>query len=145
MRNNIDKVQTMIRSFLGRSSGRYLVIGGSVYALELLIIFIGQRAGLSAVWAVSLGFWVGLVVSFLLQKFVTFGDKRTHHRVLLPQIIAMGLLVLFNYGFTVLATKLLIGFMPAVVIRTLALAITTIWNYYLYKTHIFNWGKGAVY
>ena len=77
-------------------------------------------------------------MSFILTKFVTFRDKRTHHRVLLPQIIAMSLLVLFNFGFTLLVTQLLAHVVPAVVSRTVALGITTIWNFYLYRTHIFK-------
>jgi putative flippase GtrA len=117
---------------------RYLFIGVSVYALELVIIVIAQRLGASAVVAVGLSFWLGLIVSFVLQKLVTFGDKRLHHRVLLPQVMAFSLLVLFNFGFTILVTKLLSPTIPAVLTRTLALGITTIWNFYLYKTRIFK-------
>jgi putative flippase GtrA len=117
---------------------RYLVIGVSVYALELLIIVIAQQLGASAVVAVGLSFWLGLGISFGLQKFVTFGDKRLHHKVLLPQIAAYCLLVLFNFGFTILVTKLLESWVPAVVTRTIALGTTTLWNFYLYKTRIFN-------
>jgi putative flippase GtrA len=127
-----------LRSFLKKPGGRYLVIGGSVYLLELVVIFVAQRMGASAVLSVGLSFWIGLVISFVLQKSITFGDKRLHHRVLLPQVIAFSLLVLFNFGFTLLVTNLLSPGLPAVVIRTLALGITTIWNFYLYKTRIFK-------
>jgi putative flippase GtrA len=124
---------------------RYLLVGGSVYALELLVIVIGQHAGLSAVAAVALAFWVGLVVSFLLQKFVTFGDNRTHHRVVLKQVAAVGLLVLWNFLFTIGVTKLLSNYLPATVLRTIALLITTLWNFYLYKTSIFRGPSNPVY
>ena len=124
---------------------RYLVIGGSVYLLELVVIVVAQGLGTSAVVAVGLSFWTGLVVSFGLQKIVTFGDKRLHHRVLLPQIIAYSLLVLFNFGFTIVVTKLLISVIPAVATRTLALAITTLWNFYLYRTRIFKTDDNPVY
>lgn len=117
---------------------RYLVIGVSVYILELLIIVVAQQLGASAVLAVALSFWLGLSVSFGLQKFITFGDKRTHHKVLVPQIAAYCLLVLFNFGFTILVTKLLQAWLPAVVTRSVALGTTTIWNFYLYRTRIFN-------
>jgi len=124
---------------------RYLVIGVSVYMLELLIIITAQSFGASSVIAVTLSFWIGIFSSFLLQKFITFGDKRVHHRVLLSQIILYSLLVLFNFGFTLVLTKMLSSTMPVVFIRTLAIAITTIWNYYLYKTHIFNIDNNTVY
>jgi putative flippase GtrA len=126
------------RQLLQRPGMRYLLIGGSVYALELVVIFIAQYYGASAVVAVGLSFWSGLVVSFALQKLVTFSDKRLHHQVLIPQVIAFSLLVLFNFGFTVLITKLLNDVIPAAVCRTLALGLTTIWNFYLYKTRIFK-------
>jgi len=125
---------------------RYLVIGVSVYIFELLVIIVAQKLGSSAVVAVGLSFWLGLLVSFALQKLVAFGDKRMHHKVLIPQVIAFSLLVLFNFGFTLLVTKLLSPPLPAMVARTLALGTTTLWNFYLYKTRVFrNTGEPAVY
>ncbi len=124
---------------------RYAIIGGSVYLFELTVIVAAQQLGASAVVAVGISFWLGLIVSFGLQKIVTFGDRRLHHRVLIPQIVAFSLLVFFNFGFTLLVTKLLIHVVPAVVTRTLALGITTIWNFYLYKTRIFKLSTNTVY
>jgi len=134
-----------LKAFLRRPFGRYLVVGVSVYIFELVVIFVAQHLGANAVVAVGLSFWLGLMVSFVLQKFVTFGDKRTHHRILLPQLMAVTALVLFNFGFTVLVAQLLSHVFPAVVIRTLALGVTTIWNFYLYKTRIFKPSEGNVY
>lgn len=133
------------KSLLSRPGYRYIVIGGSVYLLELVVIVAAQKFGQSPVVAVGLSFWIGLVVSFFLQKVVTFEDKRMHHRVLLPQIVVFSLLVVFNFGFTVLVTKLLQNSIPAVATRTIALGITTIWNFYLYKTRIFKGGESVVY
>jgi putative flippase GtrA len=117
---------------------RYVVVGGTTYVIELAVIVIAQHLGASAVGAVAISFWFGLVVSFTLQKLVTFGDKRTHHKVVLPQIASFSLLVMFNFGFTIVVTKLLEHTLPVVAIRTLAIGITTLWNYYLYKTRIFR-------
>jgi hypothetical protein len=38
--------------------GRYLVIGGSVYLFELVVIFVAQNMGASAIVAVGLSFWL---------------------------------------------------------------------------------------
>ena len=130
---------------LQKPSHRYLVIGVSVYLFELLVIFVAQSLGANNVLAVGLSFWLGLIVSFILQKVITFKDKRTHHRVLLPQIIAFSLLVLFNFGFTILVTELLTGIVPAAITRTIALGITTVWNFYLYRTKIFKTDDNPVY
>jgi len=117
---------------------RYVVVGGSTYVIELAVILLAQHFGAGAVTAVVISFFVGLVISYTLQKLVTFGDKRTHHKVVLPQFASFALLVLFNLGFTIAVTRLLEHDLPVVVIRTLAIGITTLWNYYLYKTRIFR-------
>jgi putative flippase GtrA len=124
---------------------RYLLVGGGVYALELLVIITGQRAGLAAVPAVALAFWVGLLVSFVLQKFVTFGDHRTHHKIVLKQFLAVSLLVVWNFLFTIVVARLLAQHAPATVTRSIALLITTLWNFYLYKTSIFRGPENPVY
>jgi len=127
-----------IQVSLRRPGFRYLIVGSSVYVLELIIILVAQLLGAGPVLAVAISFILGTVVSFALQKLVTFGDKRMHHKIVIPQLIATCLLVAFNFGFTLLVTKLFAHVLPAVVSRTIALLITTIWNFYLYKTRIFN-------
>ena len=136
-------MQAKLRALLARPGGRYLVIGSSVYVFELAVIVVAQKFGANTVVAVGIGFWFGLIVSFSLQKLITFGDKRLHHRILIPQLLAFTLLVLFNFGFTILMAKLLTHVFPAVVIRTVALGITTIWNFYLYRTRIFKQAESA--
>jgi putative flippase GtrA/LmbE family N-acetylglucosaminyl deacetylase len=120
--------------------GRYIVIGLSVYLFELGVIYTAQHAGANPLVAVSLSFWLGLLVSFALQKFVTFRDHRMHHQIVLTQFATVTALVIGNFCFTLLVTELLRPFVPAAVSRTIALGITTLWNFYLYKTRIFTGG-----
>lgn len=120
------------------ASGRYLLVGGSVYLFELAIIVLLQRFGASPTWAVAVSFCLGTLLSFLLQKLVTFGDRRMHRRVIVSQLLATALLICCNLVFSVVLTRLLQRHMPAVVTRTIALAVTTLWNFYLYKTRIFK-------
>ncbi|HSX06232.1 MAG TPA: GtrA family protein [Candidatus Saccharimonadia bacterium] len=123
---------------LQRSSRRYLIVGASVYVFELIVIWVAQAGGATPVWSVVLSFCLGTAVSFFLQKLITFGDKRMHKRVILSQALATTLLVVWNLGFSIALTKVLQNFLPTIIIRTLALGITAIWNFYLYKTQIFN-------
>lgn len=134
----MNSIIYIVKSFLSKPSGRYLFVGGSVFLFELIIIVAAQYMGASPVAAVAVSFIIGTIVSFGLQKLFTFGDKRMHHKVLLSQAIAVALLVAFNFGFTLLATELLQNMLPAIVVRTLALLTTTIWNFFLYKTRIFK-------
>ena len=127
-----------LREMLKKPGHRYLVIGGSVYVFELAVIVDAESIGASPAWAVAISFCLGTAVSFFLQKLVTFGDKRMHRKVLIPQLVATGLLIVWNLAFSVALTKLLQDKLPAVATRTLALAVTTIWNFYIYKTRIFR-------
>lgn len=129
-----------ITALLKRPGIRYLLVGGSVYVFELAIIIGLQAADFSAVQAVAVAFVIGTLVSFLLQKLVTFSDKRMHHKIVGAQLAATIALVAFNFGFTVAFTSALQNVLPAAVLRTIALALCTLWNFYLYKTRIF---KGA--
>lgn len=127
-----------LRELLQKPGYRYLIVGGGVYLFELAVIVDAQSLGASAVWAVAIAYCLGTAVSFFLQKLVTFGDKRMHHKILIPQMIATALLIVWNLAFSVLVTKLLQPHLLPVVTRTIALAITTLWNFYLYKTRIFK-------
>jgi putative flippase GtrA len=124
---------------------KYLVIGASIYLLELLIITLAQYLGANSVVAVAISFWIGLGMSFTLQKIITFDDKRMHHKVIAKQIFVFGLLVIINFGFTILLIKLLTPTFPAVISRSIALAITTSWNFYIYKKRIFTTEGTLVY
>jgi hypothetical protein len=84
-------------------------------------------------------------MSFTLQKIITFDDKRMHHKVIAKQIFVFGLLVIINFGFTILLIKLLTPTFPAVISRSIALAITTSWNFYIYKKRIFTTEGTLVY
>lgn len=123
---------------LSRRVQRYVIIGLLVYVFELVVIVSAQAIGLSDVVAVGVSFWFGLLLSFTLQKIITFGDKRLQHHIVLAQFLAVCLLVLFNFCFTLLVTSLLGDYLPAVICRTIALAITTLWNFYIYKKWIFK-------
>ncbi|NDC21921.1 GtrA family protein [bacterium] len=131
-------LKTKIKKYSQNTLHRYLVVGGSMYLLEMLIILLAQKLGASAVLAVGISFWVGLIVSFLLTKFVTFSDNRKNSKVVLAQSLAYGALVLFNFFFALMVAKLLENIAPAIVSRTISLLVTTIWNYFLYKKHIFT-------
>lgn len=135
----------MLKQLMRHRTYRYLLIGGSVYVLEMVTIIIAQGLGADAILSVGVSFGIGIVASFMLQKFVTFGDNRTQHKVLATQIIAFVLLVLFNFAFTLFMTGILAATIPATIARTLILGITTVWNFYLYKTRIFRADQSPLY
>lgn len=117
---------------------RYIIVGGTSYAIELsVLLLLVHVLHFNTTLAVSIGFWLGLVISFLLQKFLAFKNTDTRARRLTIQTVYYALLVLFNYGFTLLFVHLLEPFIDLSIARTLALIITTAWNYIIYKKVIF--------
>lgn len=118
---------------------RYVFIGGTSYAIELGALYtVSELIGLGPVIGVALSFWIGLIVSFLLQKYLTFQDRKSSSRRLFKQSVAYGLLVVFNYGFTILFVYYAEPILQLFIARTLALIITTLWNFIIYSKIIFK-------
>lgn len=113
---------------------RYIFIGGVSYIIEMIALLTCAYILLfSPELSVACSFWVGLIVSFLLQKYIAFNNKSSHKKVIGRQAVLYGLLVLFNYGFTIAFVSLSVDILGLVIARTLALGITTTWNYFVYK------------
>lgn len=118
---------------------RYIAVGGISYVAEMTILFsLINILRLGNVVAISIGFWSGLIISFLLQKILTFKNNELSPKRLRNQTIYYGALVLVNYGFTIALTTVLSPIMGIAVSRTIALVITTIWNFIIYKKIIFK-------
>ena len=131
-------ISRLIRQVKTSTLLRYIIVGGTSYAIELSVLLLLVRVfDFNTTLAVSIGFWLGLVISFLLQKFLAFKNTDTRARRLTIQTVYYALLVLFNYGFTLLFVHLLEPFIDLSIARTLALIITTAWNYIIYKKVIF--------
>ena len=112
---------------------RYIVVGGSAYLIEMATLFgLKDGAKFSSIKSVAISYWVGLIVAFTLQKFITFKnhDRRVH--ILAKQILIYVLLVLFNYLVTLGAVKLLSPRISVFIVRTMVIALGTIWNYFIY-------------
>ena len=111
----------------------YVLVGVISYALELTSLFsIHYMFSLSYGYSTAIAFWIGLFSSFVLQKFLAFKDYRKEIKEISSQLSLFSLLVIFNYIFTLIVVSAL----PSHLIlfsRTLALAITTSWNYIIYK------------
>ncbi|HSW81398.1 MAG TPA: GtrA family protein [Candidatus Saccharimonas sp.] len=112
---------------------RYVLAGGLAYAVELLsILAMSHFLHFSAELATACGFWIGLPTSFLLQKIFAFKDYEKSLKTISKQLGAYALLVAFNYVFTLIVVAML----PEswlIFSRTLALVITTLWNFAFYR------------
>ncbi|HEV2412539.1 MAG TPA: GtrA family protein [Candidatus Saccharimonadales bacterium] len=128
----------MLDKALKRPLFRYVFIGGLTYIIDIAIL-VGLYAGLhtTRALAASASFWVGLLISFLLQKLVAFQDYQKEIRAISKQIVWYAVLVAFNYSLTVVIVSLFPG-RYIILSRTIALAITTCWNFLVYKRLVFK-------
>lgn len=124
---------------------RYLIVGGFAYLIEMGALFgLRDGLGLSPLRAVAISFWVGLIVAFFLQKFVTFKNYDKSKRAIATQLIGYAILVGWNYIFTLAVVKLFENHFSVFIIRTIAILIITSWNFFIYqvlfKLHVKNRG-----
>lgn len=118
---------------------RYILVGGTGFALELVVLFVATRFfGASTLIAITLSFWIGIVASFLLQKMVAFGSRGMQFSTLSFQAVMYALLVVVNYLFSLAIAELFAGVVGIYLSRAIALLITTVWNFAAYKWVIFN-------
>lgn len=130
---------TIVRNIFKKSIVRYIFIGGISFLIELGVIFLASHIfSAPPLLAVAISFWVGLAVSFVLQKVITFQNKEKGAKKLAWQMVAYGILIVVNYTFTLLAVATLEDVVGTYIARTIALIVTTIWNYIVYSKVIFR-------
>lgn len=127
----------MIQKVLESQIARYILMGGAAFAIELTALLTLSSLGVHRGIAVAISFWVGFIAALILQKFFAFKDTRKQPSVIVRQTVLFGLLVAFNYVFTI-AVVSLFPEKYLVISRTLAIIAVTFWNYFLYKNVIFK-------
>jgi putative flippase GtrA len=120
---------------------RYILVGGTAYIIEISFIYFLIYLGIHEIIAVAVGFWVGFIVAFFLQKIFAFRNKAKSIKHVAKQTILYSILVAVNYIFTLLTVSLLSPVVGLLIARTIALLVTTIWNYFIYKELIFKQQK----
>lgn len=118
---------------------RYLIVGASAYILEMVVLYgLHDGLGLSPVQSVAISFWFGLVIAFVLQKFITFENHEKRIHMLGFQLALYACLVAFNYLVTLLAVKYFSPRYSVFEIRTAVIALGTLWNYVVYNRLLFQ-------
>jgi len=113
----------------------YLVVGGSAFVVDLGLLVVGRDVlGWPLPVASATAFWAGLLVSYVLQRTVTFRSSSTtwHSAYRYAALVAVNSLA------TVLVVEAAdrIGW-GYVVGKFLATALTTVWNWFAYRHWVF--------
>lgn len=131
-------VKKALDTLLAKQSIRYLFVGGLSFLLELMVLACLLYLGFENVTSVAISFWFGLVAAFLLQKSIAFRDRSYSKRRVFKQTVFYMVLVGVNYLFTLWFVEIFDAIFNIFVVRTIALVITTVWNYLIYKYLIFK-------
>lgn len=132
-------MKSFLKVVYNHKAFRYIFIGGLAYVVEVsALFFLASTLSLGSTIGVAISFWIGLVVSFTLQKIFSFKNKATTKKHLTQQMIAYGGLVAFNYVFTLVFVSVFEPLLSLLVARTIALLITTVWNFFIYSKYIFK-------
>ena len=124
----------MIRTLAQHQVVRYIFVGGFSFVIEIATLYtLNQLLHVSPTVSVAISFWVGFIVAYTLQKLVTFQNKEKSRRALTKQLVGYSLLVAWNYAFTLIVVELFHASISVIILRTIVIAITTTWNYFLYK------------
>lgn len=127
------------RALWRHSVVRYLVTGGFCFVVDAGMIWLGHDVlGVPLEIATPVAFLLSFVISYALQRIVAFGADNG----VAPSAIRYTALVVVN---TIATTVIVWAFSaigaPWIVGKVIAVAATTIWNFFLYKNWVFASAK----
>jgi len=118
---------------------RYIFIGGLSYLIEVgLLALLIYGLKMTSVLAVGISFWLGFLIAFVLQKLIAFKNTDRSKKTVARQTLLYSGLVGVNYLFTLAFVAIFGPILGTIIARTIALIITTGWNYVIYSKLIFR-------
>lgn len=125
-----------VRALFQSSIFRYLGVGGTAFLVDFIITVTARDLLHFELWiAVALGYWAGFVINFSLQRNFAFQSDR-------PYVVSLAFyfaLVGFNWAVTTALMNLFVQFfdLPTAVGKLICTALTTLWNYPIYRFLVF--------
>lgn len=129
----------MLQKTLQKTFVRYVIVGLISVGIDYSTLLAAYRVfSLDLPVATTIGFLVGLLVNFLLNKFWAFQADHSTKRS-----VQQGLMVALLVGFNLLVTNIVIVYLHRwhvgpEVSKVLTTGMITLWNYVLYKKLIFK-------
>ena len=124
----------LVQAFIDSAIGRYLMIGGLSYVVDVGLLYVLAAVVGAPVWlAGSVGYWTGVLVNFSLNRRTMSSGGRVH-----TQAVRYGVLLCVNFFVTLGALQ--IGerlSISVVVAKTVAVVVLTGANFALYRRWVF--------
>lgn len=116
---------------------RYLFVGGSTIVIDMfLLVLLHGVLNINIAVATSVAYWVSIAYNFSLNRWWTFGAGES--KKLYEHIISYGILLGFNYLFTVIFVSAGSRYMEYWLAKIIAIALQITWTYPIYKNIIFK-------
>lgn len=118
---------------------RYVIAGGSGAVVGLAISYVATDIfGLWYLASVVLSFTLAFIISFLMQKFWAFRDKRTDgmHGQLLLYLVVLVINMLINTSFIYFLVEH--GNQHYLIAQIISGAVIALWSFFLYRYLIFK-------
>jgi putative flippase GtrA len=114
---------------------RFVAVGLIAFGLDFGLLWVLHAVVGVPLWlSTGAAFLLSFLVTYLLQRVITFRSKSAHGRALIKYTS----LVVFNTLATVLIVNLANTFVDSWAFgKIVATSVTTIWNYFLYRFWIF--------
>lgn len=135
MRLSLHRLPRRWRRLLGHTATRYLLVGGLAFLVDIgLLAFFHEILGWPLAVSTPTAFLLSFALTFVLQRQLTF---QTSAKVV-GSAVRYTLLVIFNAVATtfIVAGGAAIG-LPWEWAKVVAVASTTVWNYFAYRYWIF--------
>ena len=114
---------------------KYLVIGGLSFIIDAGILwFCTSVVGWDLWVGATIGYWVGLLVNFMLNRLLMGRPSSSLVRQTIRYGILLGINFLVTLGFLHLAGD---WGLAIIVAKTIIVAASTCWNYLLYRFWVF--------
>lgn len=118
---------------------RYCISGGTAFVIDLAILYaLTEMFGWWYLWSSIAAFGVAIIVSFMLQKFWTFGDptlRRAHHQFGMYIAVAIGNMGLNTWLMYTLVERFSIAYLFSQIAAAGMIAVS---SFFIYRYLIFS-------
>lgn len=134
----MEKLVAHAKSLTNRSFVRYLLVGGTTFAIDFVLFSVLHSVfGWDVLIANTVSYWSSIAFNFSVNYKWTFGGAET---TAFKRQLALYLgLLLFNFGFSSVFLSITIGmgFNPQIA-KIIATGLQMSWTYIAYKTVVFK-------
>lgn len=133
----MEKAINLSKKLYAHSFVRYVVIGGSTFALDFgLLVFLHSALGVNVLVAATISYWSSIAFNFYANRHWSFGVKDSPiGRHLVAYGVLLGINYLFTVGFIGVATHFGMHYTIA---KILSVGIQISWTYFAYKKFVFR-------